>query len=229
MNLLPLVRMALAAALGSLALAAVAQQALEIIRLRHRSVEQVLPALQPLLEPGATMSGSRGQLFLRASPANADDIKRALEAIDQPARRLQISVRFDDSRERERRALGASGSIGTGGARVDITAQDRRTSAAELVDQRVQVLDGSAAFIHDTATGFEVIPRIAGSQVVLEIAPQRGRQALVTTVHARLGEWVELGGISESSARDDRGIASESGRRTSVSRRVWVKVEELGH
>lgn len=209
MNRSQLVRMALAAVLAGLPLAPVAQQALEIIPLRYRTVEQVLPALQPLLEPGATLSGSRGQLFLRASPSNAQDIKRALQAIDQPARRLQISVRFDDSRERQRRAIGASGSIGTGGVRVDITAQDRRTSAAERVDQRIQVLDGSAAFIYDRVSGFEVIPRIAGRQVALEIAPQRGRQGLATTVHAPLGEWVELGGVSQSS--------------------VWVKVEELGN
>jgi hypothetical protein len=220
--------MALAAALGVLAAAAGAQQGLEIIPLRHRTAEQVLPALQPLLEPGATLSGSRGQIFLRASPANAADIKRALEAIDQPARRLEILVRFDDSRERERRAVGASGSIGTGGARVDITAQDRRTNASERVDQRIQVLEGSRAFIHDFATGFEVIARIAGQRVVLEIAPQRGAQAMITTLEAPIGEWVELGGAAQSAAREDRGIASASGRRSSESRRVWLKVEELG-
>jgi type II secretory pathway component GspD/PulD (secretin) len=200
--------MALAAALGVLAAAAGAQQALEIIPLRHRAVEQVLPALQPLLEPGATLSGSRGQLFLRASPANADEIKRALQAIDQPARRLQISVRFAGSRERSRRTLGASGSIGSGGTRVDITAQDRRTNAAERVDQRIQVLEGSRAFIHDDVTGFEVIARIAGQRALLEIAPQRRAQALVTTIEAPIGEWVELGGSGES-------------------RGVWVKVEAL--
>jgi len=81
-----LVRLVLAASLSAAAHVPFAQQALEIIPLRHRTVEQVLPALQPLLEPGATLSGSRGQLFLRASPSNADDIKRALAAIDRPAR-----------------------------------------------------------------------------------------------------------------------------------------------
>jgi len=89
MNRLSLVRSVLFAlcAFGAFAFA---QQALEIIPLRHRTVEQVLPALQPLLEPGGTLSGSRGQLFLRASPANAAEIKQALAAIDRPARRLEI-------------------------------------------------------------------------------------------------------------------------------------------
>jgi hypothetical protein len=46
-------------------------------------------------------------------------------------------------------------------------------------------------------------------------------------VRARLGEWVEIGGAAEAAARDDRGIASAGARRSSESRRVWVKVEEL--
>jgi type II secretory pathway component GspD/PulD (secretin) len=235
MNLRYLVRLGLAALLGAVFNAAFAQQALEIIPLRHRTVDQVLPALQPLLEPGATLSGTRGQLFLRASAPNAEDIKRALAAIDRPAKRLQISVRVDDAFERERRSVEASGSIGSGGARVGVSAQDSRRTAAERVDQRLQVLEGSRATIfagrsndyQDAGSGFEVVPRLAGSGVTLEIVQQRPHQAASSTINARLGEWVELAGISQSTARDDRGIASASGRRTSESRRVWVKVEAL--
>lgn len=236
--------MALAGALGALSLAAGAQQALEIIPLRHRTAEQVLPALLPLLEPGGTLSGSRGQIFLRASAANADEIKRALQAIDQPARRLQISVRFDEALERDRSRIGASGSIGSEGARVDITAQNNRINAAERVDQRLQVLEGGRAFIQsgesrpipvpggggvfqNVASGFEVIARLAGGQVVLELVAQRPAQGLNTTVNARLGEWVEVGSTVESAAREGRGIASSSSRRASESRRVWLKVEAL--
>jgi type II secretory pathway component GspD/PulD (secretin) len=235
----------LAALLGALSHAPLAQQALEIIPLRHRTVEQVLPALQPLLEPGATLSGSRGQLFLRASPSNADDIKRALAAIDRPSKRLQISVRLDDALERQRRDLDASGSVGSGGVRFSASAQDARTSTGERIDQRLQVLEGSRAMIfagqsnddRDLATGFEVVPRLAGGGVALEIAQQRETpglrpgsvqgQRLATTIHARLGEWVEIGGTGQATSRDDRGIGSASGRRGSESRRVWVKVEAL--
>jgi len=239
--------------LGATVHAACAQQPLEIIPLRYRTVEQVLPALQPLLEPGGTLSGSRGQLFLRASPSNADDIKRALAAIDRPAKRLQISVRLDDTLERERREVQASGSVGSAGVRFSGSAQDSHTNAGERVDQRLQVLEGSRAYIatgqsrplrlpdgtviQDLATGFEVVPRLAGSGVSLEIAQQRetpgshpgsvSGQRLATSVHARLGEWVEIGGAAQSSTRDDRGIGSAGSRRASESRRVWVKVEAL--
>jgi len=147
MNRCNLVRLGLGVWLAAAAHLTFAQQALEIIPLRYRTAEQVLPALQPLLEPGATLSGMRGQLFLRASPSNADDIKRALAAIDRPAKRLQISVRLDDAAERERRDIQASGSIGSGGVRFSGSAQDSHTNSGERVDQRLQVLEGSQATI----------------------------------------------------------------------------------
>ena len=253
MNRSHLVRLVLAVAAACLAGAAFAQQALEIIPLRHRTVEQVLPVLQPLVEPGGTLSGNRGQLFLRASPANVAEIKRALDAIDRPSKRLQISVRFDDAQEQSRRAVEASGTISNRGSHVDLTASDSRRSGAERVDQRLQVLEGSRAFIfaggsqplrmqdgtfiQDAATGFEVVPRLAGGNVILDILQQRETQGarpgsvqgqrVDTTITTRLGEWTEIGGTASGSARDDRGIAAASGTRATQSRRVWVKVEEL--
>jgi hypothetical protein len=253
MNRSHLVRRVFAAALACLASFAFAQQALEIIPLRYRTLDQVLPALLPLVEPGGTLSGSRGQLILRASPANVAEIKRALDALDRPAKRLQISVRSDEALERERRAIGASGTIGSRGAHVDITAADSRRSAGERVDQRVQVLEGGRAFIYtgqsqplgvqggtviqDLSSGFEVVPRLVAGGVSLDIFQQRETpgaqpgsvqgQRLSTTLTARLGEWVEVGGTASSAARDDRGIASARGVRATESRRVWVKVEEL--
>jgi hypothetical protein len=239
MNRSNLVRTVVSAALAGFALVTWAQQALEIIPLRHRTVEQVLPVLQPLLEPGGTLSGSRGQLFLRASPANAAEIKRALAAIDQPSRRLVISVRLDDAAERERSSVSASGTIGSSGARIGITAEDARRAANERVDQRLQVLEGSWALImtgqannyREAASGFEVMPRVSGDLVHLDIAQQREgggqSQRLSTSVTTRLGEWVEIGGSTQSQARDDRAIGAARSVRSGESRRVWVKVEEL--
>jgi len=127
-----------------------------------------------------------------------------------------------------------------------------RSSATERVDQRLQVLEGGRAFIaegtsrplqmrdgvliQDISTGFEVVPRVAGNEVTLEVAPQRqspGAAGSVrtlgsaTTVRARLGEWVALAGIDEALVREDRGLASRSRRGGESSRRIWVKVEEV--
>ena len=52
-------------------------------------------------------------------------------------------------------------------------------------------------------------------------------QRVATTVTTRLGEWVELGGAGSQEARDERGIAAARTTRSTQSRRVWLKVEEL--
>ncbi len=206
------------------------QATLEVIPLRHRTVEQVLPALRPLMEPGATLTGQGTQLIVRASPANLAELRRALEAIDRPAKRLQISVRLDEAANRASQSVDVSGTISDRDARVDVRAAARESSTQGRVDQRIQVLDGGRAYIfgqetpyRDSATGFEAVPRVAG-ETVQSTSCSSGeasarQQSLATTVSARLGEWFEVGHVVEQ--------ASTSTSRRAQSRRVWLKVEEL--
>ena len=58
-------------------------QSLEIIDLKYRTAPEVIPIVQPLVEPGGALSGSDYKLFLRASAANVAQIKRALTEIAQ--------------------------------------------------------------------------------------------------------------------------------------------------
>lgn len=259
MKRVKLTRYGLAAVLACAAVQGIAQPALEIIPLKHRTVDQVLPVLRPLLEPGGTLTGQHNQLIVRATPGNLADIRRALEAIDRPSRRLQISVRFDEALDAASQGAEASGRIGSRGARIDVRAHDSRSSADERVSQRVQVLEGGRAFIatrqstplpqrqiiqtpagvvaqetiviRETATGFEVVPRLSGETVFLDIAPQREtlahQQRVATTVSARLGEWFEIGSAAASASHGERGIVSASRSRATEARRIWVKVEEI--
>ncbi|MFL6574829.1 MAG: secretin N-terminal domain-containing protein, partial [Burkholderiales bacterium] len=124
-----------------------AQGSLEIIPLRHRTAHQVLPALRPLMEPGATLTGQGTQLIVRTSPANLAELRRALDELDRPLRRLQISVRFDDALERAAQGVETSGRVTSRGSSVEVRVQDRQSAASERVDQRLQVLEGGRAFI----------------------------------------------------------------------------------
>jgi hypothetical protein len=230
------------------ALPAAAQNSLEIIDLRHRTAEQVLPVLKPLVEPGGTLSGQGTQLFARTSPANLAELRRALESIDRPARRLQISVRFDDASSRSR-----------GGFDTREGVQDSSRSREERVDQRIQVLDGGRAMIftgpqqtvsrremiqtpagvvsqpvtvvQDRTSGFEVVPRLTGKTVQVEIVTQRrGTSGAASTASGPLGQWFELGSVAMSGSRDERSFGREmrgSSSTHSETRRVWVKVDEL--
>src|ERR671925_1781200 len=189
MNRSALIRFAVLMLLTS---AAIAQNALEIITLRHRTAEQVLPGLRPLLEPGATLSGQGNRLFVRTSPTNLADLRLALDVLDAPQRRLVISVRFDEARDIATRELGASGRIGRRDSQLEIRAEDSRSHGAERVDQRVQAYDGARATIltgasrplrqrqyiqtpagvvsqqvtvvQEMTSGFDVIPRVSGGR-----------------------------------------------------------------
>mgnify|MGYP003578789711 CR=1 FL=1 len=178
-----------------------AQGALEVIPLKHSTVDQVLPTLRTLIEPGGTISGQSGQLFVRTSPANLAEIRQALEALDRPSRRLQILVRFDEALDSASRDISARGTISNRGSNVELRAQESSSSATERIDQRVQVVEGGTAWIatgtsrtlpqrqvirtpagvvsqqtytvQEASTGVAVPPRVTGGTVHLDIPPQR--------------------------------------------------------
>lgn len=127
-----------------------AQQSMEILQLRSKSAEQVLPALLPLVEPGGTLTGMNDQLFLRASPRNRADIKRALEALDRPARQLVIQVSTQRQGEDSSRGGNVSGQVVIGTRpRVDADARvwDTKSARSDRGAQMVRAQEGSAAFI----------------------------------------------------------------------------------
>ena len=86
------------------------------------------------------------------------------------------------------------------------------------------------------SSGFLVTPRLSGQRVTLEISQQSERtgsysgnvqtQSLQTQVSGQLGEWLQLGGIAESSTQQASGIASRQYSTQGKDLAVWVKVEE---
>jgi type II secretory pathway component GspD/PulD (secretin) len=127
-----------------------AAQQMEIIELRSKSVDEVLPALLPLVEPGGTLSGMNNQLFLKASPKNRDEIKRALAAIDRPSRRLIIHVSQNRQAENAARGGEASGQVVLGSTRrsnVEARVWDTKSVRGESAGQMVQTVEGGQAFI----------------------------------------------------------------------------------
>lgn len=141
------------------ALQAVADYPLEIIRLEGRPVEQVLPIIRPFLIEGGSAGGMNNQLILRTSKENLEEIRRILQRIDRPPRRLVISVRQGAlGMERDsgvaadvRVRAGESIDIGTGRPMADagirLHGLSSSTRSDLTVSQRVQTLEGRPAFI----------------------------------------------------------------------------------
>lgn len=163
------IRLFFAAVLLTLLGTAHAQQQLEIIDLRGRTAEQVLPQLRPFVEPGGTISGMNNKIFIRASAANRQQIRELLAAIDRPPRRLVISVRQDADSTATARGGEVSGRVSSGGTTIEsrrtvvggagvevrrggdvVRGQvyDSRSAGSERVAQQVQVVEGGRAFIN---------------------------------------------------------------------------------
>lgn len=125
-------------------------QALEIISLRHRSADALLPLLDPFVEKGGALTGLSDKLFLRASGRNQAEIRELVAALDTPLRRLVISVRQDGADTGSDRGAGVSARIEVGGGpaisgRGHLYQSDSRSRRDTR--QQVQTVDGGRAAI----------------------------------------------------------------------------------
>lgn len=236
-----------------LATVALADYPLKIIPLKHRSAEDLIPVIRPMLGPGENVGGMNYQLFVRASDKGLRDIEQLLAELDRARKNLKITLQQDIARSGESESQGLSGEVRLGdtrtllpgkapsgsgglviGGRQDDSLRYKITrstgSSQDNASQFINVLEGAPAFIRvgqslpyvqrflafagnrivygqdtqflNVTTGFDVLPRLNGDRVELEIAPRlsfagsRGIQdvrfqELSTTVSAKLGEWVE--------------------------------------
>jgi len=155
---------------------AMAQQEMEIIPLKYRTVDQVLPALRPFVEPGGALSGMNNQLIVRGSRRNREQIRQALAAIDTPPRRLLIRVSQNRDAESRQQGAAVSGEASNvrivqpsggvpGGTRIELRRgdatsiesragtgigtriYDTRSTRDARASQMVQVVEGGRAFI----------------------------------------------------------------------------------
>ena len=150
---------------------ALAQQEMEIIPLKNRTVDQVMPVIRPLVEPGGALSGMNNQLILRASRKNREEIKLALAALDTPARQLVIRVTQNRDAAMARSGAEAFGSVGNDNVRITQRATgagagggtvvnrhgdsvvggqvvETRSTRTASAAQSVQVVEGGRAFIN---------------------------------------------------------------------------------
>ena len=269
-----------------------AQSTVEVIPLKYRTAEQVIPVIQPLLGRDASVSSFQNQLVIRATPAELAQVKRVLGSIDTMPKRLLITVRQDAGMERDRQEMEVSGSIGNDHARITVPgsgsrnggnvvlrdgdnklrarAADTTQISRDSTAQTIQVLEGHSAYIRvgesrpvpnrqvmrsvvngrvvdrvvetveyrDATTGFNVLPRVQGDRVTLDINPTRDTfddqrrgavnvQRVVTTVSGRLGEWIDLGGVGDARSDERTVLLGRSSGSVDDRRGVQVKVEEL--
>ena len=181
-------------------------QGLEIIDLRHRSAEQLLPQLAPFVEPGGALSGINDKLFLRASPRNQDEIRQLVAALDTPLRRLMISVRQDGTDSGSNSGGGISGRVVIGGGAPAISGRGHLIQSDSRsrrdISQQVQTIDGGRAAIMVGQSFFLPLRQVVLTPtgvIVSEILVQRDLGTGFVAVPRLNGDRVTL----EISPRDD--------------------------
>lgn len=124
---------------------------LEVITLKHRRAEQLLPQLIFFVESGGAISGKDNLLFLRASSKNQAEIHKLVEALDTPLRRLVIQVRQEGENDSEAGGADVAGRVMLGGGAPAVQGSaglyQREQNSRRTTSQQVQTLEGERASI----------------------------------------------------------------------------------
>lgn len=175
-------------------------QQLEVIDLRNRTAAEVIPVLQPLVEPGGVLTGQDYKLFVRVSKSNLVQLRQVLASIDRQPRSLLVSVRNATRQDIEREQAAVAAQVGQGRGSVSVLATQSGTTRQGEGVASVRVLEGNAASIangqsmpvvtavvsrggsrplvagsleyRQLSSGYLVTPRVTGESVSLQIDQQ---------------------------------------------------------
>lgn len=93
---------------------------IELIELKGRTAEELIPLLQPVVEPGGALSGQGYRLIVKATPAQQQEIRRLLDELDHAPRRLLFTVHMGDLDVREQRGAGIGIDKRAGGIGIEL-------------------------------------------------------------------------------------------------------------
>jgi len=182
--------------LGWIATVQAQQTVLEVIDLKYRSAEQIVPMLKPLLAPGGTISAMQNRLIVRTTPENLAELRKVLDAVDSVPKRLVISVRQEAAGTGVASEAEVSGSIGTGGARVTVPRSRSKQGGSVEVRKGDDVVRARAQSSQSAATdrGVQTVQVLEGNEALIRIGqsvPVRSRSVIQTPQGAQISESVE--------------------------------------
>jgi len=135
---------------------------IEVIELKSRSLDEILPVIQPFAGADGTVTGMGNNLIIKAPPARVREIRRLLVNLDRPPRRLVITVGNQDDVTRSSSGYRASADIKAGDSRFSVNSpgypvdssrahirlHDSNVQRAQTSRSRVQALEGRPAYIN---------------------------------------------------------------------------------
>lgn len=167
--------------------------------LRHRSADELIPIIQPVLDADAAISGTGYTLIVRSSKENLRQIASLVEQLDQAPQQLLITV--EQGGEQQGSRIGAEVPGSRSEQRIGARVYSSEREKLDSIGQQLRVMEGQWATIRagqsipqvvqqyrhsasgseiehrieykDVESGFEVRPLISGDEVTLEIRPFR--------------------------------------------------------
>ena len=213
-----------------------AESIIEVIPLNYRPASEILPLLAPLLGNSAQLIDNGSNLLVKTTPDRLAEINAIVKQLDKRQSNLVITVIQSRQTTADElnaaagiRLHAAIDDPSKSGGRIIGHIYQTQDKDADQNTQTIRTLEGVAALIKagnvyprqnfsgygypttteytEATTGFEVIPRLVGQQVILSVSPwsdkMNGRGQIETqnaqsTIRVNLGEWTELGGIGET-------------------------------
>lgn len=217
-------------------------QKINVIELKHRSAEELIPTIAPLLSADEGVSGQGYQIILKANTGSLENIKRLIQQLDKPAAQLLISIRNMTAEQANtgNRSITAklpknSFSITTGkrenqGLGIHTNTSDNRQT--ERQDQQIRASEGKPALINsgiDAPLNIKRRQRINGQiieQNITEFHPvQRG---FYVTAWLN-GDRVRLEIQQQNQSLQNNGAISSAKINTTVSGELgkWISIGGL--
>lgn len=238
---------------------------IEVIPLTHRPASEIVPLLAPLLGNTAQLIDNGSNLLVKTTPDRLAEIKAIVSQLDVRMNNLLISViqtrstTADELNAIARVQLHIPGDepFKSGGRIIGHLYQTQDKSSDEST-QTIRTLEGVPAHIEmgkayprqnfsafgyptttdysEATTGFSVVPRLVGQQVILSVSPwsdkMNGRgqieiQNAQSTLRVNLGEWVELGGVGASRNNNSTGALVNTRQVDKSQMHILVKVDRV--
>ncbi len=173
-------------------------QQLEVIELRHRQAEQLLPVILPLLQANEAASSIDNRLVIRSSAASLKQIRQLIQRLDTPPAQLRITVLHNLDQKTSQQLLNGQIQLSTAGSRAEVNIISTRHTRLRHNQQQLLVMEGQQAQIRHSQqqpvsrtqvthtpygshsvtqtqlqsadNGFYIRPRLQGHRVNIEIS-----------------------------------------------------------
>jgi hypothetical protein len=197
---------------------------------KFRSADELRESVLPFLESGGKAGSVNGKIVITGSLEKIEEIKAILAEIDKGARQLIVQVRSKGKKQAETESVEVQDP--STDPKIAGGAVSEKTALKAL--QGFTISEGADAFIATEDGGFNAIVHVTGKMVVLDIYQKSRREkkngvshtynALKTSVHGQLDEWIELGKLETSHESKSRYTIGAADSHESSGSEVSIRV-----